>query len=664
MLLLPVADLSSLNSEYSVQNEYPGQESPYYLLDLNDQGFQTIPKTEASVDSLLRLGFDQRDRDSRLSFEVARQALSIAYDIDYKEGMAGSHNLIGIKYIDFGDHELAHQNYLLALAIEEKLGNDSEIANILNNLSRIYVEQGNFDEAVKYLEASIERWNAVGENRRVLSTTNNLGVIYRREGNYDRALDYFWETVNRTIEQPEPDSLLYIVATLNIGNTYRNKGDLQRAKIHLFAARDFIVRNEYKSHQIFTDLVLGELYKDLGEYDYALAYASTAFELAREENYRENLKDAHLLLAQIYEDTENYQSAFDHFKQYHQIHDTLQTMQRGERIEEMQVRFDIEKKDREIDLLNKEAALQEARIAQQQQSRTFLIFGMILLLIIVVLLYRANLQRKKNNRELNQSRLEIQKQNIKLCNLNKEKDEFMSVAAHDLRNPITSISMAADLISSSPEIDRNTVHEYTGMIKVSANRMLTLINSLLDIQSISASRGGNNKVREVNMNTLVEESVQHFHRPASSKEIELKLILQRELTEIMGDPDNILRILDNLISNAIKYSPAKTSVSIVTEQKGRHVRISVRDQGPGITPEDQQKLFGKFTRLSNRPTGNESSTGLGLFIVKKIAESMDGKVWCESEQGCGSVFFVELPLNQNSRQHDARSRRKKVTAKL
>lgn len=625
---------------YSKQSD-----QPYYLYENTNNAFEKIPRSKASVDSLLQISSDQRDRDSGLSFNMARQALTIAEEISYEEGAAEAYNLIGIKYLDFGDHEMAHLHYLKAMEIEERLENHEAIAHLYNNLAQIFIEQGKHDDGVAYLEKSIEVWNSINEEGQVLSSTNNLGVIHRRQGNYNLALDLFWESANQSLNQEEPDSVLYIISTLNIGNTYRNKGDFQRAKIHLNAAREYIEKHNYLSHLIFTDIVLGELYKDIGQHAKALEYASLALGNALNEGYRDNIRDAHLLISEIHEELGNVDLAFQQYKLYHQMNDTLQTMQRGERIDAMQSRFDVEQRDREIDILNKEAALQQAKIGQQQQFRSFLISGLFLLLVIVGLLYRANVQKRRNNVQLKESRNEIEKQNESLSKLNREKDEFLSIAAHDLRNPLSSINMAVDLINDDSGIDKETLHEYSELIKVSSKRMLNLINSLLDIQSIS-EQPNTAPVQKLNANQLVEESVRHFIRPAESKGIYLKTILSEEKTILTGDSDNVLRIFDNLISNAIKYSPKGTTILVSTRMKAGSVQISVSDQGPGINKADQKKLFGKFAKLSNKPTGAESSSGLGLYIVKKITESMGGKVWCESEVGAGSVFYVELPAHR------------------
>jgi signal transduction histidine kinase len=137
--------------------------------------------------------------------------------------------------------------------------------------------------------------------------------------------------------------------------------------------------------------------------------------------------------------------------------------------------------------------------------------------------------------------------------------------------------------------------------------------------------------------------VESYFGRAEEKAILLEFIPPKETIICFTDALAFSQVMDNLVSNAVKYSPHNTHVWVEAVSTPHAVRIAVRDEGPGLSDEDQSRLFGKFARLSAQPTGGEHSTGLGLSIVKKMVESMNGKVWCDSEQGHGAVFVVELP---------------------
>lgn len=132
----------------------------------------------------------------------------------------------------------------------------------------------------------------------------------------------------------------------------------------------------------------------------------------------------------------------------------------------------------------------------------------------------------------------------------------------------------------------------------------------------------------------------HFKDHLQQKQLNLKLDIND--TYAMVDPNYMTQVYENLVSNAIKFSPKNKNIHIKIWEEGDKIRSLVSDEGPGISVEDQGKLFGKFQVLSSKPTGGEKSTGLGLSIVKKYVEAMKGRVWCESELGKGANFYIDL----------------------
>ncbi|MEX0646653.1 MAG: tetratricopeptide repeat-containing sensor histidine kinase [Balneolaceae bacterium] len=634
------------------QNE--NEEEHYFILNTETGEFLEISRTSEAIDSLLSLGNEMRNRNSRISYHAAREALVLSQEIGYWEGLAGAYNLAGIKYLDFGEYEYAMDHFLKAIEIQEQLDNEEAITGLLNNIALVHIEEENYDKAAEYLLAGVQKREALGQQEQAAIAINNLGVLYRRQGIYDEAMIYFRQAEKLSLETDPPDSVLHMIATLNIGNTYRNQGELNQAVGYMEKAKEYFERKNYQISQIVTNLVMGELYRDRQEFDEALQYAYASLELAQNETQRERIKDAHELIAKIHEDLGSYQEAYFHFQMYHELSDTLLNLQRSNQINEMQVRFEVDQKNREIELLNKEYALQEAEIAQQVMLKRFLLAGMFSLLVIVSLLFYTNRERKKNNRLLKKRRKEIEIRNKQLAQLNKEKDEFLSIAAHDLRNPLSAVKSVAELIEMEENPDKDLLKDYTNLIQMSADRMLNLINNLLNIQSINEGVDLNITER-IDVKESLQQSLRHFGHSADAKNIQLvtRYHHQNEFTE--GNTNNLIRVFDNLISNAVKYSPHNTVVNIRTGIVNDKIRISIHDEGPGIPAEDQKKLFGRFTRLSNRPTGNESSTGLGLYIAKKLTTSMNGSIWCESKPGKGTVFYVEFPSAGKKNREEVKS---------
>jgi signal transduction histidine kinase len=175
-----------------------------------------------------------------------------------------------------------------------------------------------------------------------------------------------------------------------------------------------------------------------------------------------------------------------------------------------------------------------------------------------------------------------------------------------------------------------------------SRHMHQLITDLLDLELL---REGRRVFRVVDFDgaDLVREAALEHEALAARKRLTIDTADARGPVEVRADPGATRQVIDNLISNALKYSPVGARVRVALCGAGGTVRFEVRDEGPGIAPTDLPKLFTKYARLGGRPTGGESSVGLGLSIVRQLVDSMAGRVWCESEFGRGTTFIVELP---------------------
>lgn len=236
----------------------------------------------------------------------------------------------------------------------------------------------------------------------------------------------------------------------------------------------------------------------------------------------------------------------------------------------------------------------------------------------------------------------VQERTQQLQTLNAEKDEILGIAAHDLKNPLTAIMLTAELIDYGiQKMTPAMIQEKTRSIEETARRMFAIINNLLSINRIESGKLFVESV-EFDIKSVVEAVVDMYRDRARTKNISLHTSRLDENAIVFADERLMTEIIENLLSNAIKYSELQSLVDVRVVVDSSRVRVEVQDAGPGISAEDQQKLFGKFVRLSAQPTGGEHSTGLGLSIVKKLVETMQGKVWCESVLGQGATFIVEF----------------------
>lgn len=232
----------------------------------------------------------------------------------------------------------------------------------------------------------------------------------------------------------------------------------------------------------------------------------------------------------------------------------------------------------------------------------------------------------------------------RLLELNELKNKFLGIAAHDLRNPIALITNYLDLLINTDIIktEEEKKQIYQKMLNT-AHHMQKLLEDLLDITAIES---GNMKLEKIptNIKNILLSAHERNSLLAKKKNINIKLIVPEDLPKITIDPIRISQVLDNLISNAIKFSYPNSDVIISVNFTQNEFFISVKDHGVGIPTVELSKLFKEFGKTSAKPTGNEKSTGLGLAIVKKIIDAHNGTIEVTSEVNKGSTFTIKIPI--------------------
>ena len=246
----------------------------------------------------------------------------------------------------------------------------------------------------------------------------------------------------------------------------------------------------------------------------------------------------------------------------------------------------------------------------------------------------------EQSRGLIRQKEQIQSKNQELLELNKEKNHLIGIVAHDLRNPLTSALTIGGLLKTGPKLTEEQ-EEYADHMLHAMERMNQMVNRILDIKAIE-SKSVPLRLEKTNLVEVLQEVRDEFKDALGKKALKLQIIGDKHELLAEVDRNYLTQIYENLISNAIKFSPPNKVISVGFYKHNGHIETEIRDQGPGLTPQDMNKLFRKYQQLSARPTAGEQSTGLGLSIVKKYVEVMGGKVWAESTPGEGAVFKVQF----------------------
>jgi signal transduction histidine kinase len=256
--------------------------------------------------------------------------------------------------------------------------------------------------------------------------------------------------------------------------------------------------------------------------------------------------------------------------------------------------------------------------------------------------------------EVTQQKEEIEKknnilesQNQKLQDLDNERNNIINMIVHDLQSPVNRINGLVELFMIENQTSfSETQSFYLDLIKRNISDASRHIRNLLDIRALEKNFAYHTPLMKVNLTEVLPHMVEGYREQAAKKKVNLHYETNAQTVYINGNEDYISRIFDNLISNAVKFSPKDTdsNIFIKIKENGEYVSISIRDEGQGLTEEDKKNLFKKFQKLSASPTNGESSSGLGLSIVKTLTERLFGKVWAESEaRNGGTTFTVEFP---------------------
>ncbi|MBF0430352.1 MAG: HAMP domain-containing histidine kinase [Fibrobacteria bacterium] len=248
------------------------------------------------------------------------------------------------------------------------------------------------------------------------------------------------------------------------------------------------------------------------------------------------------------------------------------------------------------------------------------------------------------NAEINNLARDLQKKNAELEQLNKLKNQFLGIAAHDLRNPLGIIlNYSMFVADQAKEVLNEKQVKFLKRIKDSSYYMLKLVNDFLDVSKIESGKL-ELQLEPCNMHALIEQNVSLNQVFAEEKQIKLVFKSKQHIQEVMADNSKIEQVLNNLISNALKYSFPDTTVEVAITRQENKMVISVQDEGQGIPESELAKLFKPFQTTSVKSTAKEKSTGLGLLICKNIVKGHQGTIWVESEEGKGSKFCFSLPL--------------------
>ncbi len=621
----------------------------------------------------LKLWMEDRYTEAIIPYQ---KALGYAREINDLNYLVTISNNIGVLYGNQGLLDSAKHYQILSLEYAKELGNPEKIAKTLSDLSSIAGYQGDFVEAIQnllearriceenqllseltttYLRLGIqysyirdfnksreayfktEELNDSLKSQRIqLSLLNNLGYLYYDvKKDYDSARMFMFQAKSLAEEQNNSSSVLTI--NLNIGNTFMEEKNYPEAlKYYLLVYQSPLIDNfTIEKTALFVNL--GTIYFRMGNHRKAESFSLKGLEMARMNHILRFEMNACETMANIQEKRGNCMAATYYYQQANMLRDSLYSEQLTDRIAEAEFSHRLEIKDAENRLLQKENEIKQEVITRQWM----LVAGITTTLLLIIILLFVILRSRNRQKALNKQ-LDIQ--NIQLKEVNQTKDKFFSIIAHDLKSPFNGLlGLLNELDQSYEEIDEETRRRIIHNLRKSAQNTYGLILNLLEWTQTQRETLTTHPEKIV-LHELVDDVFETMMTRADMKSHTL-LNQTDPQVHLMADAQMLRSLFQNLINNAIKFTPKGGTITVSSEINEDTLEICVSDTGIGIPENEIQNLFKIDKSFKRNGTDKEAGTGLGLILCKEYIEILNGTISVASIEGEGSKFCMILPKN-------------------
>ncbi len=542
--------------------------------------------------------------------------------------MSATLNTIGDIYVQQGNYEDALGYFFRSLRLSEEMGSSNGIAASLNSIGTVYQKQadaakeiGNtemisikYASAINYFERSLAINTEIDAKPGTIDNFISLGDVHSRLGDSEAALEYYRRSLNTAEEIAYKIGI--IQSANNIGIVYKTRGDSSLAK--------------------------GETAKAATQYNKAMESSRRALKLAKELGTVTEIMKASKTLFELYKIKEKYMPALAMYELYIETKSSIESEQNQREVIRQKYKYEYEK--RAIADSIRSAERQKLQVAQLSESKTRQLFLMVilgLLTIFIAIIFNRFLVTNKQKRIIAEQNRRLAVAAAVAEAANKSKSDFLANMSHEIRTPMNVIIGMTHLAMKTELNSKQT--SYIEKTSISAKNLLRILNDILDFSKIEANKLEMESI-DFNLDTVTRDVLDLIKFKANDKDIKVSLNVANNVPKsLIGDPLRLRQVLTNLLNNAVKFSSEGDAIvfniSLDSQSTDKSVLMfTVKDQGIGISYEQQKKLFTPFTQADGSTTRQYGGTGLGLSISQKIVQLMGGDISFESKEGIGSTF--------------------------
>ncbi len=575
-----------------------------------------------------------------------QSALEIARSInDYKQ-IAFTLDAEGKYYIGESNLVSALQCYLEAYSASEKVNDELLLADVCNYLGGLYLLTGQYRKSLEFHWKAISFRCNMNNPEGMAKSFNNIGKAYLELNKTDSAFIYFEQSYSLCKQTGYKKGL--VKALTNLGKVYYKQNNVLKSEKALLQAFEISKKAGYRLGIAESGQTLGNLYKTSGSIDKAQLYYELSLANLKNLNFDELMQINYQGLYECYIARGNYKNALQYHKQLLETEKKILNVENHRQLAILQMTFNSERKEKDNQVLRKDNELKSMAI---NRKNTFLfLFVALLCLSILLCLYIYNrfYSKIKANKKLEELNSKITVQNITLERLNQElnianeeKDKLFSIIAHELRNPLYWFQNLAEVLSKNYRtMKTEKIQKSLLALDESAKNAFHLMDNLLQW-----SRSRLNRIIPKNAKysliSIIKESLKLFETIIQYKEIELKITIPDSI-EVYADSDLLCCVIRNLVSNAIKYTPAKGIIGINCSEGVDYVNVIVSDTGTGIGLKNPADIFKNNSHISKPGLMQEKGSGLGLKLCKEFVELNGGDIWVTNNDEKGTCFMFTV----------------------
>lgn len=584
---------------------------------------------------LNELSWELRNSEPEKSIDYGLEAIKFAEEYNSYEELVKAHSFIGVAYRVLGNYSESMDYYYKGLELAKKYGVTEQEGYAYINIGNLHIYQGYYYNALENLNKGKEIAEKLDHKRMLGYVYLNIGRAQMlREENLE-AMENFNKALKLRIEIDQVSG--QAVCYKYIGDIYLELGENTLALENYRRSLEVVDKNMDKDLYANIHTMLAKAYLLIGNYNLAKTNAEKSMKIANEIGAKLIIRDNFKILSDIDLKTGNYKSASKHMECIINYNDTLFSQQLSEKMFNLEYQFEKQRKQAEIDLLNKNKKIKELglRRARTYNSALLIILGLVTALFVYVLI------SLKHRRERNKL---LEKQKEELDNINKTKDKMFLIVGHDLRGPIGNLKALIEMLLEDEEItkDKSLLETFNIFMK-SVQSVSDLLENLL-LWAKSQRGEISFSPENISINTIIKRNLQLFRTIADHKGIKLTVKMDDNF-DVLADKNMLMSVVRNIISNAIKYTPRGGSIDIFVERGVQFHKVSIKDTGIGFDNKTAGKIFDTASFYTTSGTNNEAGSGLGLLLSKEFVERNGGKIWAESNPGKGATFFFTTPVS-------------------